>query len=227
MEGEAAPAPLPAGDFSDWLFAMRAALWGERTSDVPCDGCTACCRSSQFIHIAPDETETLAHIPSALLFPAPRLPAGHVLLGYDEEGCCPMLIGDQCSIYRYRPRTCRTYDCRVFPAAAVELEDNEKTLVAERARRWRFDFPHEKDGRDHRAVQAAAVFLRRHTDLLPNGAGATDPTQLAVLAVETAELFLASGRSSDQEPDPPVEVVRVALASRGAGTTRQQAPPRP
>ena len=74
-----------------WLAGMERALRGEQASDVPCDGCTACCTSSQFVHIGPDETDTLAHIPAALLFPAPRLPDGHVLLGYDEHGHCPML----------------------------------------------------------------------------------------------------------------------------------------
>ena len=110
---------LSAGDFSTWVIEMQGALRGGQ-SDVPCGGCTACCTSSQFIHIGPDETETLSHIPTELMFPAPRAPAGHVLLGYDENGHCPMLIDDQCSIYEHRPRTCRTYDCRVFPAAGLE-----------------------------------------------------------------------------------------------------------
>lgn len=90
---------------------MRSALRGEQPSAVPCDGCTACCTSSQFVHIEPDERETLRRIPSELLFPAPRMPAGHVLLGYDEHGRCPMLSEQGCSIYEHRPRTCRTYDC--------------------------------------------------------------------------------------------------------------------
>ncbi len=67
---------LAAGDFSAWLGEMQAAIRGERASDVPCGTCTACCTSSQFIHIGPDESDTLAHIPGELLFPAPRLPAG-------------------------------------------------------------------------------------------------------------------------------------------------------
>jgi hypothetical protein len=53
-----------AGDFSSWLAGMQAAIRGERGSDVPCDGCTACCTSSQFIHVGPDETDTLARIPA-------------------------------------------------------------------------------------------------------------------------------------------------------------------
>src|SRR5688572_23451385 len=103
---------LAAGRFSEWLVEMQHALRGERDAAVPCDGCTACCTSSQFIHIEPDETETLAQIPRELLFPAPGSP-GHVVLGYDDHGRCPMLVDEKCSIYEHRPRTCRTYDCRV------------------------------------------------------------------------------------------------------------------
>lgn len=109
---------LRAGSFSVWLKGMGRALRGEAASEVPCDGCTACCRSSQFVHIEPDETDTLARIPEELLFPASRLPAGNKLMGYDEHGRCPMLVDDRCSIYEHRPRACRTYDCRVFPPPA-------------------------------------------------------------------------------------------------------------
>jgi len=98
---------LPAGRFSDWLVAVGRAIDGEQGSDVACGACTACCTSSQFVHIGPDETDALAHIPTALTFPAPGLPAGHVLLGYDERGHCPMLVDGACSIYEHRPRTCR------------------------------------------------------------------------------------------------------------------------
>ena len=90
---------LPAGDFSQWVVGMQAAIRGEQDSDVPCNGCTACCTSSQFVHIDPDEADTLAHIPRALLFPAPGRPRGHVLLGYDERGHCSMLVDGACSIY--------------------------------------------------------------------------------------------------------------------------------
>ena len=55
-----ADAPLPAGDFASWLGEMRAALRGERASAVPCGECTACCTSSQFVHIGPEECDTLA-----------------------------------------------------------------------------------------------------------------------------------------------------------------------
>jgi Fe-S-cluster containining protein len=127
-----------AGGFSDWLTGMRAALRGERTAHVPCGGCTACCTSSQFVHVDPDEADALAHIPTDLLFPAPGLPPGHMVLGYDERGHCPMLIEGRCSIYDHRPRACRTYDCRVFAAAGVAPD---QPAVAQQVRRWRFSYP--------------------------------------------------------------------------------------
>jgi uncharacterized protein len=176
---------LPAGDFSGWLSDMQHALGDGDDMDVPCNGCTACCRSAQFVHIAPDETDTLAHIPEELLFPAPRLPVGHVVLGYDERGHCPMLVDDHCSIYEHRPRACRTYDCRIFPATGLDPEDDGKRLIAQRAARWRFSAPTAADREQHDAVVAAAAYLRDHPELLPQGAPVST-THLAVLAVERA-----------------------------------------
>jgi Fe-S-cluster containining protein len=178
---------LAAGEFSAWLAGMQAALRGERGSDVPCGGCTACCTASQFIHIGPDETETLARIPQALLFPAPLMPEGHVVLGHDERGHCPMLVDGRCSIYADRPRTCRTYDCRVFAATGLVPEDG---LIAERAGRWRFGFPAAADHERGAAVHEAAVFIRDRPQELPDGAAPANATQHAVLAVEMHERFL-------------------------------------
>jgi Fe-S-cluster containining protein len=171
---------LDAGPFASWLAKLQGALAGDGASDVPCNGCTACCTSSQFVHIGPDETDTLAHIPPELVFPAPRMPAGHVVLGYDDRGHCPMLIDGACSIYEHRPRTCRTYDCRVFPASGVEVD---KPLIAERTRRWRFQLLTDDDRAQHAAVRAAAALLRAHVELLPADTRPANPTELAVLAV--------------------------------------------
>ena len=217
-------ADLPGGAFSSWLTEMRAAISGERGSDVPCGGCTACCTSSQFVHIGPDETDTLSHIPAALLFPAPRSPRGHLLLGYDERGHCPMLIDGRCSIYEHRPRTCRTYDCRIFPASGLELDEDDKVLIARQARRWRFTFPAPADRRRHDAVRAAAGFLTEHPDLLAEAAAPTDTTQLAVLAIEIHEVFLR--RSEDgvetrlAEADPLAHRDEVMRRLEAWGSTR-------
>jgi hypothetical protein len=127
----------------------------------------------------------LAHIPASLLFPAPRMARGHVVLGYDERGHCPMLADNGCSIYAHRPRACRTYDCRVFTAADVDLDDPGKRDINERARRWRFRHPTTRDRELHAAVQAVAAELREHPERLPDTVMPTNATQLAVYAVES------------------------------------------
>lgn len=148
--------PLPAGGLADWLVGMAAALAGDADADVPCAGCTACCASSQFVPVGPDEVATLARIPEALRFPAPGLPPGTVVLPYDEQGRCPMLTGTGCSIYEDRPRTCRTYDCRVFAATGVTLDDPAKAAIAQRAARWRFDVATDADRAARDGLRAAA-----------------------------------------------------------------------
>jgi len=208
-------AELPAGDFSTWLDGMRAALRGERGSDVPCDGCTACCRASQFVEIEPDEAATLARIPPELRFPAPRRPRGHLLLGYDERGHCPMLVEGRCSIYEDRPRACRTYDCRVLPAAGVDLTEPEKAELAARARRWRFSHPTRGDDLEHAAVRAAAAFLAEHRAELSDGAVPAVDTARAVLAISLYETFLGDeGRPEVRTPG--VSEVRLAIGRRSS-----------
>jgi uncharacterized protein len=192
---------VPAGDFASWLRDIQDAIRSQRDSDVPCAGCTACCRSSQFIHIAPDERETLARIPSELLFPAPGWPRGHVVLGYDERGHCPMLINDRCSIYEHRPTTCRTYDCRIFAATGVDAGD-DKVEIARRTEQWRFDVA-PGDEATHAAVRAAAAYLDTHAGVL--GCTPVNQTQLAILALEIHEVFLHG--------EPEASVVRDALAA--------------
>ena len=208
---------LSAGDFSSWMIEMQSAIRGERGSDVPCGRCTACCTSSQFIHIGPDETDTLAHVPAELLFPAPRLPSGHVLLGYDQRGHCPMLIDNHCSIYEHRPRTCRTYDCRVFPAAGLEPDSDDKALIAQQVRRWRFGLASPADENQHDAVRAAATFLSEHAELVPGGVAAMTTTQLAVMAIEVHDCFLRHDEQTGQATviDPHPDVVRITLGRRG------------
>lgn len=182
---------VDAGRFGPWVRGMQAAMRGAAESDVPCGSCTACCRSAQFIHVEPDETRALAAIPAELLFPAPGRPRGHLVMGFDERGHCPMLVDDRCSIYADRPRTCRVYDCRIFPAAGLDAADDGKHLVAERARRWRFRHEDDDDRARHDAVRSAAVLLGA------DGSGPPSATQTAAAAVEIHDAFLVPG------PDAP------------------------
>jgi uncharacterized protein len=188
---------VPAGDFSAWLHRTRSAQADNGSADVPCGECIACCTSSYFIHIGSDEAQTLRRIPKALLFPAPGLPKGNVLLGYDAQGRCPMLVGGKCSIYEDRPQTCRSYDCRVFPAAGIDAGGKDKEPINRRIRRWKFSYSADADRNTHAAVRAAAAFLRDHAHCFPPGIVPSNPTQLAIFAVKVYEVFLADHDASD------------------------------
>jgi len=181
---------LPAGGFSCWLRRTLVALAEEGEADVPCGECSACCTTSHFVHVGPEETQTLARIPRELLFPAPGLPAGNVLMGYDEHGRCPMLTGGRCSIYEQRPLTCRTYDCRVFAAAGIAADSDP---ITRQARRWRFSHPTRDDRDQHAAVRAAARFVRERAECFPGGAAPRDPVHVALLAIDAYGVFLERG----------------------------------
>jgi uncharacterized protein len=217
---------LPAGAFSSWLrLTRRSQKLSTLGADVPCGSCSGCCRSSYFIHIKPEETQTLKRIPKALLFPAPGLPRGNVLMGYNERGECPMWLDQQCSIYEHRPQTCRDYDCRVFPATGIALEDDgSRALIAERARRWKFDFPGEVDRKEYSAVQAAASFLQEHREWFPPGMLPDNPPQLAVLAIKVYEIFfkLDEGSAGTGPRPPDCDIARAVMEAMEAGPPEPQ-----
>ncbi len=204
-----------AGAFAAWLDQMRASLRGEADADVPCGGCSACCSTSHFVHVGPDEEDALAHIPRELLFPAPGLPAGHVLLGYDERGRCPLLDdGGCCTVYAHRPLTCRMYDCRVFAAAGIGADREE---ISRRSRRWRFTCPESRDRDELAAVRAATRFVRDNAAAFPAAAAPDDPVRLAVLAVRVADLFLPGGPAAEGSgADAAAMAAAVARASERA-----------
>ena len=188
---------LPAGDFAEWLADTQAG----RPADVPCGTCNGCCKSFYFIHVEPDETQALAHIPGELLFPAPGRPAGHKVMGHDQYGCCPMLVDERCSIYEHRPRTCRIYDCRIFAAANLPAGETDKALINTRAQRWQFatEQPHSEERR--RAVAAASAFIRTNLEAFSPGVVPGNPTQRALLVLRVGDLFLEDAALSDRDAD--------------------------
>ncbi len=220
---------LPAGEFSAWLGAMRAALRHGRDAGVPCGDCCACCDTAHFVHIGPDESDTLAHVPRELLFAAPGQPAGTMLLGYDAHGHCPLLEGGLCSIYEHRPLTCRVYDCRVFAAAGIDADRDE---ITRRARRWAFTYATRSERDDHRAVRAAARFLGDHAALLPPEAVPHDPPHRAVLAVLASGAFTAQADQAGRDCGPSAaeqtavggELADEQLARRMADVARRLMP---
>src|SRR5262249_40629696 len=130
-----------------------------------------------------DEHDALKHIPPELLFPAPGRPAGHLVMGYDERGHCPMLIENRCSIYAHRPRACRMYDCRVFAATGVE----PNSAIAERVRAWEFSYSTSDGAATRETLIATAEELRA---TIPNA------TARALRALETYDTLRSSNAGS-------------------------------
>lgn len=187
---------IDAGDFATWLAGTHATQVEGRDADVPCGTCNGCCKSFYFIHVTPDDTRALGAIPNELLFSAPGLPSGHYVMGYDDQGHCPMLRDDRCSIYRDRPQTCRAYDCRIFAAAEMAPGETDKTLVADRTKHWEFSYASNADRAQRESIARAARWLEAQRENseshLPKDFIPSNSTQLAVLALQLHPLFGAN-----------------------------------
>lgn len=203
---------------SAWLRRVRRALRTGQAVAVPCGDCRGCCTSSYFIHIDADETASLAAVPDELKFPIPGQVPGGAVLGYDRRGHCPMFDGRGCAIYERRPRTCRSYDCRVFTATGLTVGD-ERPVIAHRAARFRFALSGANDRAELAAVRAAARFLVDHTAAFPAGFVPENPTQQAVVALKVYEAFLAPAgepRTGERAAAAPRSVTTIAAAAVAA-----------
>jgi Fe-S-cluster containining protein len=203
--------PELAGDFSEWLRDAEASLQsGTGAVAVACGTCTACCRSAMFIHINPEETQTIQRIPRALLFEAPGLPKGHLVMGYNDKGHCPMLVDDKCSIYEYRPQTCRSYDCRVFAATGIPV-DRDQPDIAHRVNAWMFNYESEEGRREHGTLKQAATFLQKNGHLFPPETLPTRPAQLAALAIMIYRIVAANTNGATKPAAEIAADILVAL----------------
>jgi uncharacterized protein len=198
---------VDAGVFGVWLVQARAALRGDGGTNVPCGDCVGCCVSSYFIPIRLQDTEARANIPAKLLVVAPGQPSGHAMMGYLEDGTCPMLKEGKCSIYRARPQTCRDYDCRIFTAAGIDAGGADKTAINRRVHQWRFVYEGDADLAAHDAVRAAAHFIQTKREAFPGGRAPTAPTGIAVLAVKTYALFLTHNRCSRTDEEMALAII--------------------
>jgi Fe-S-cluster containining protein len=191
---------------------MRAALAGDSGMDVACGDCRGCCTSSYFIKVRAHERAAIESIAAEYLRPSPRATDGAQLMGFHENGHCFMFSGGNCTIYANRPETCRTYDCRVFTAASMTAGEG-KTEINERVARWRFDYPTAQDREEHRAVTAAANFLRQHVVRFPGGYVPSRASDIAVLAVKSYQVFL--------DPPPSDAEISSAIIEATRGFDRQ------
>jgi len=166
-----------------------------------------------FIHIRPEETRSLKRIPKQLLFPVPGLPKGHRLMGYNEKGCCPMLVNDKCSIYEDRPQTCRDYDCRIFAATGIALDEQVQAGIAAQVKAWRFAYPAQADRQEHEAVRATAAFLQQNANLFPPQALPLNPVQLALTAIKVYTVFYELMQPGSDPRPADAEIVKAVMAA--------------
>jgi len=160
-----------------------------------------------FIHIGPEETKTIRRIPRPLLFPAPARPKGHLVMGYNDQGHCPVLKHCACSIYKDRPQTCRSYDCRIFAATGIVPDQPE---IADRVKSWLFTYKNEESRTEHVTLKEAGTFLRDHASLFPPALLPTQPAHLAALALRVHPVY-AKHRSA--APPAIVEAILGAVQS--------------
>lgn len=188
--------PVAAGPFGRWLMQARAALRGTGGMDVPCGECVGCCTSSYSILLRPHDA-ALDVVPVKFLSSVPGLAYPHAKMNPLQNGHCPMFQQGKCSIYAQRPQTCLDYDCRVFAAAGIQTGNN-RPVINQRIRQWRFTYESEADRQAHAAVQSAAAFINEHGSEFPAAWLPNNPSGLAVLAVKVYELFLdANQQTSD------------------------------
>lgn len=193
---------------------MRAVLRGEAVADVPCDGCVGCCVSAYPIPLRPDDRVALERVPDMNL-QLPVVPGQLARMTPRADGRCPMLQADLCTIYADRPRTCRDYDCRIYAAAGL-TPDGPRPVIQQRVREWRFGFAGPRERAMAEAVRRAAEFIRDHATLFPASARVHSATAVAVLAVQSWELFAEGGPAeAGMRPGELVQRVLLAAAPRG------------
>lgn len=73
--------------------------------EVPCDGCTLCCRGDA-VRILPDEDVSQWKTEPHEYFPGERM------LAHDKNHNCIYLGEGGCTIHDHRPEMCGTLDCR-------------------------------------------------------------------------------------------------------------------
>jgi Fe-S-cluster containining protein len=199
---------IAAGPFGQWLRQARAALRGNGGMEVPCGECVGCCTSGYSILLRPHDA-ALDVVPVKFLSSAPGMAYPHAKMNPLASGHCPMFQQGKCSIYAQRPQTCLDYDCRVFAAAGIPTGDN-RPVINQRIREWRFTYESERDRQAHVAVQSAAAFISEHTAAFPANWLPNNPSGIAVLAVKVYEVFLDAERMTDHDVESALAIVKAS-----------------
>jgi hypothetical protein len=69
-----------------------------------------------------------------------------------------MFSDGKCSIYEFRPETCRQYDCRVLAASGLSISD-EGSEIEKKVNSWVFECNTSESIELSKAVKIAGKFL--------------------------------------------------------------------
>ena len=95
----------------------------EPIEDVPCGSCSLCCEKLA-PHLTPEEVASGLY-PVSLIQPTSEQMLANPEIGplvtvyRKKEGGCGMFVDGKCSIYNYRPLSCRQFDCRKGHHASI------------------------------------------------------------------------------------------------------------
>ncbi len=80
-------------------------------TDVPCNGCTECCKSGQGLFLHPEHGDVIESYRHRVI--TDQTTGNPVfLLATETNGHCVYLGPFGCTIYDRRPLLCRSFDCR-------------------------------------------------------------------------------------------------------------------
>jgi Fe-S-cluster containining protein len=83
--------------------------------DVPCNGCTLCCRDHHLVLLFPEYGDDVASYETQMI-------GGAHALKMKENGDCIYLGEGGCSIHERVPGVCREFDCRALFATSSRAE---------------------------------------------------------------------------------------------------------
>lgn len=95
---------------------LTACNTDEEESNVPCGHCSECCKLL-VPFLTPEEIAS-GLFPLSLIQPSDEQLLANPTIGpivslyRKKEGGCGMFVDGKCSIYEYRPKACRQFDCR-------------------------------------------------------------------------------------------------------------------
>lgn len=183
--GDVVPYAGPGGETLQGRFAGSPRAFMADTArrlaagapaEVPCNGCNACCHHETInVDPADEPPESIAHLS---LEPNPHAdqvythPDGRTTkcaplrLRHQDDGACIHLGPTGCTVYEYRPRSCRNFDCRVASLGChqVSFPGGRITPV------WVFDRTEPDDAALMMALEAAAKTLKPELDARGLGA---------------------------------------------------------